>query len=104
MSQPIRADYPHMEQAVVAMKQISTVIDGKLDELRKELFEVKWVGSSEQAWRAHQANWDAAIKELNDLLNMIAVKVGQARQNYLDTEREVAKSWNNASVGGGGAP
>jgi len=101
MSQPIRADYPHMEAAVAAMREISTVIDTKLDELRKELTEVKWVGQAEEAWRMHQAEWDSAIKELNNLLNTIAMKVGEARQNYLDTEHTVARTWNNASIGGG---
>jgi WXG100 family type VII secretion target len=100
MSQPIRADYPHMEAAVASMREISTVIDSKLDTLRKELQEVKWVGSAEQAWRMHQAEWDSAIAELNNLLNMIAMKVGEARQNYLDTEHTVARTWNNASIGG----
>ncbi|GIH09711.1 hypothetical protein Rhe02_77780 [Rhizocola hellebori] len=100
MSQPIRADYPHMEAAVAAMREISTVMDTKLDELRKELTQVKWVGQAEEAWRMHQAEWDAAIKELNNLLNMIAMKVGEARQNYLDTEHTVARTWNNASIGG----
>jgi WXG100 family type VII secretion target len=89
-----------MEAAVASMREISTVIDSKLDQRRKELFEVKWVGQAEEAWRMHQAEWDAAIKELNNLLNMIAMKVGEARQNYLDTEHTVARSWNNASIGG----
>ena len=100
MSSPIRADYPHMEAAVAAMREISTVVDGKLDELRRHLQQVQWVGSAEAAYRQHQANWDNAINELNNLLNMIAMKVGEARQNYLDTGHTVARSWNSASVGG----
>lgn len=82
------------------MRQISAGIDSRLDELRKKLATVHWVGSAEAAYRQHQANWDAAIAELNNLLNMIAMKVGEARQNYLDTENTVARSWNSASVGG----
>ena len=96
----IRADYPHMEAAVMQMRQISSGIDTRLDELRKKLATVQWVGSAEAAYRQHQANWDSAVAELNNLLNMIAMKVGEARQNYLDTENTVARSWNSASVGG----
>ena len=89
-----------MEAAVASMREIATVMDSKLDTLRKELQEVQWVGSAEQAWRMHQAEWDSAVNELNSLLNMIAMKVGEARQNYLDTEHTVARTWNNASIGG----
>ncbi|HEX6683108.1 MAG TPA: WXG100 family type VII secretion target [Candidatus Limnocylindrales bacterium] len=95
---PILAQYAQMDTAVASMKQISQVIDSKLDVLRKELTEVKWVGGSQKAWERHQIDWDAAVNELNQLLQLIAVRVGKARDNYLTTENEVARDWGNAGL------
>jgi WXG100 family type VII secretion target len=95
---PILAQYAQMDTAVAAMKQISQAVDGKLDVLRKELTEVKWVGGSQESWMRHQANWDQAVNELNDLLQRIAVQVGKAKDNYLTTENEVSRDWGNLGL------
>lgn len=96
----ISVDYVHMEDAVRAMKEISQVVDQKLDVLRREVGELSehWQGEAKLAWRTHQDNWDAAVVELNDLLNDIAMRVGKARQNYIDTEDQVTRTWRNATV------
>jgi WXG100 family type VII secretion target len=95
---PILAQYAHMDAAVSAMKQISQVMDGKLDVLRKELTEVQWVGNAQVSWAMHQQEWDEAVTELNSLLQLIAMKVGKARENYITTENEVSRDWRNAGL------
>ncbi len=97
----VRVDYVHMEDAVRAMKEISQVIDQKLDVLRREVGELAehWQGGAKASWKIHQDNWDGAVVELNDLLNDIAIRVGKARQNYMDTEDQVSRDWNNLTVG-----
>jgi WXG100 family type VII secretion target len=95
---PIHAEYEHMRTTVAQMKSISGVIDAKLDVLRKELTEVQWVGTSQVSWMMHQQEWDQAVMELNSLLQLIAQKVGQATENYITTENEVAKDWRNAGL------
>ena len=103
---PIKVNYEIVEQSVASMKQISSTIDTRLDELRRELnvlATTKWDGDARTAWKVHQDNWDAAVVELNTLLQEIAVAVGQARENYLDMERDVSRTWNNATpIGRGG--
>jgi WXG100 family type VII secretion target len=94
----ILAQYGQIDTAVAQMKNISQVIDGKLDVLRKELTEVPWVGSSHTSWMMHQQQWDEAVLELNSLLQLIAMKVGKAKENYITTENEVSREWRNAPL------
>lgn len=98
MGGEILAQYNHIDTAVLQMKAISQVIDAKLDVLRKELTEVPWVGTSHTSWMMHQQQWDEAVMELNSLLQLIAQKVGKAKENYITTEMEVSKAWRNAPM------
>jgi early secretory antigenic target protein ESAT-6 len=97
-SDEIFAQYGEIETAVLKMKAMSQVIDGKLDVLRKELTEVPWTGSAHSAWMLRQQQWDEAVLELNSLLQLIAQKVGRARENYITTENEVSRQWRNAPL------
>jgi WXG100 family type VII secretion target len=94
----IFAQYGEIDTAVLKMKAMSQVIDGKLDVLRKELTEVPWVGSAHTAWMLRQQQWDEAVLELNSLLQLIAQKVGKAKENYITTENEVSRQWRNAPL------
>jgi WXG100 family type VII secretion target len=94
----IFAEYGEIETAVLKMKAMSQVIDGKLDVLRKELTEVPWEGSAHTAWMMHQQQWDEAVTELNSLLQLIAQKVGKAKENYITTEQEVSREWRNTAL------
>jgi WXG100 family type VII secretion target len=94
----ILAQYGHIDTAVAQMKAISQTIDAKLDVLRKELAEVPWVGSAHASWQMHQQQWDEAVLELNSLLQLIAMKVGKAKENYITTENEVSREWRNAPL------
>lgn len=99
----VKANYGEMETAITSMRNISQVIDGKLDALRKELTDLAatgWKGASSDAWVDHQNTWDTAVINLNNLLNQIAGAVGQVRENYMDTEVQVSRVWNNATIAG----
>jgi len=90
---PIKVDYARMEAAREQMQAISAQIDEKLDALRSKLQQMHWQGGDQQAYEAHQRQWDAAVREINQLLNEIGAGVGIARQNYVDTETSNTKLW-----------
>jgi ESAT-6 family protein len=92
MSQ-IVVNYAQMEAAHSQMKSISQAIDSKLDTLRAQLDQMQWSGQDRDAYVAHKAAWDRAIKDINTILNEIGGAVGVARQNYMTTEINNAKVW-----------
>lgn len=90
---PIKVNYAQMESAREQMQAISAQIDEKLDALRSKLQQIQWEGGDQQAYEAHQRQWDTAVREINQLLNEIGAGVGVAKQNYVDTESSNTKLW-----------
>jgi len=90
----IKVDYAVLENATAQIRSISATIDEKLDSLRSQLQRLEWEGHDRQAYAAHQAKWDAAVADLNQLLNEIGGAVGVARENYMNTESSNASMWS----------
>jgi WXG100 family type VII secretion target len=89
----IQVNYAQMEAASSQMKAISAQIDTELDTLRSKLQQMNWDGEDREAYNNHQRKWDAAIRDINALLNEIGGAVGIARDNYINTEMNNAKAW-----------
>ena len=88
-----QTNYAQMETASQTIQGISKTIDTELDTLRLRLQNLTWDGQDREAYNAHQAKWDAAVKDMNNLLNEIGGAVGIARTNYITTEMENARVW-----------
>jgi 6 kDa early secretory antigenic target len=95
---PIHVGYNELQGAVLTMKNISQLIDAKLDSLRRQLATVKWDGDSKIAWDRHQADWNNALIEMNRMLEEMARRVQVAGDRYMTTENEVSRIWRNAGV------
>ncbi|MEV4535460.1 WXG100 family type VII secretion target [Asanoa sp. NPDC049518] len=93
MSQPIQVNYAALENAQSQMQSISKTIDGRLDTLRSQLQQMQWNGSDREAYQGYQAQWDAAVADINAILHEIGAAVGVANQNYITTEANNAKVW-----------
>ena len=88
-----QTNYAQMETASQTIQGISKTIDTELDTLRMKLQHLTWDGKDREAYNAHQAKWDAAVKDINNLLNEIGGAVGIARANYITTEMNNAQVW-----------
>jgi WXG100 family type VII secretion target len=88
-----QTNYAQMETASQTIQGISKTIDTELDTLRMKLQNLTWDGKDREAYNAHQAKWDAAVKDINNLLNEIGGAVGIARANYITTEMNNAQVW-----------
>ena len=88
-----QTNYAQMETASQTIQGISKTIDTELDTLRMRLQNLTWDGKDREAYNAHQAKWDAAVKDMNNLLNEIGGAVGMARSNYITTEMNNAQVW-----------
>ncbi|MBY8871723.1 WXG100 family type VII secretion target [Micromonospora sp. PLK6-60] len=89
----IKVDYAVLEASNQQMQTISRTIDEKLDTLRSMLSKLQWDGQDRAAYEQHQAQWDAAVRDINRILNEIGGAVGVARENYVSTEMSNAKVW-----------
>ncbi|MGY0004805.1 WXG100 family type VII secretion target [Micromonospora sp. I033] len=89
----IKVDYAVLESSNQQMQAISRTIDEKLDTLRAMLSKLEWEGQDRVAYEQHQAQWDAAVRDINKVLNDIGGAVGIARENYMTTEMSNSKVW-----------
>ncbi|MEU9824670.1 WXG100 family type VII secretion target [Micromonospora chersina] len=89
----IKVDYAVLESSNQQMQAISRTIDEKLDTLRAMLTKLEWEGQDRVAYEQHQAQWDAAVRDINKVLNEIGGAVGIARENYMTTEMSNSKVW-----------
>ncbi|MEV0425439.1 WXG100 family type VII secretion target [Micromonospora sp. NPDC050495] len=89
----IKVDYAVLESSNQQMQAISRTIDEKLDTLRSMLTKLEWEGQDRVAYQQHQAQWDAAVRDINKVLNEIGGAVGIARENYMTTEMSNSKVW-----------
>ncbi|MDG6108551.1 WXG100 family type VII secretion target [Dactylosporangium aurantiacum] len=88
-----QTNYAQMETASQTIQGIAKTIDTELDTLRMKLQNMTWDGKDREAYNQHQAKWDAAVKDINALLNEIGGAVGIARANYITTEMNNAQVW-----------
>lgn len=91
----IKVDYAVLESSNQQMQAISRTIDEKLDTLRSMLTKLEWEGQDRVAYEQHQAQWDAAVRDINKVLNDIGNAVGIARENYMTTEMSNSKVWGS---------
>jgi WXG100 family type VII secretion target len=89
----IKVDYAVLEHAHTQMQSIARTLDEKLDTLKSMLQKIVWEGSDQQAYHAYQTQWDAAVRDINQILGEIGKAVGIARENYVTTETDNAKLW-----------
>lgn len=91
----VRVDHGQLMAAEKGIKDISLQLDQRLDTLRAMLNRMDWQGADKEAYQAHQAQWDSAVREINSLLNEIGGAVGIAQQNYQTTELENSRLWQS---------
>jgi 6 kDa early secretory antigenic target len=88
-----QTNYAQMETASQTIQGIAKTLDAELDALRRRLQQMTWDGKDREAYNQHQAQWDAAVADMNALLNEIGGAVGIARANYMTTEDNNVKVW-----------
>lgn len=61
-------------------------------QLRSSL--TQWVGSAQQAYDQQQAQWNAAMAHMEQVLAQLAVVVGTANENYQQAEQSNTSLWS----------
>ena len=89
----ISVNYAALQAAETQIKSISRAMDDKLAALRDRLQQIVWEGQDQQRYAEHQAKWDQAVADLNQVLAQIGAAVGVANSNYQQTEQANASMW-----------
>lgn len=89
----IFVDYAAMEEASSQIQQSSRTIEERMSSLKSQLQRITWEGTDAGAYQANQAKMDAAIADMNQLLNTLSNAVASARSAYGDVERSGTQAW-----------
>lgn len=80
----LRVHHAGLQAAAQDLRQAVARIDERLDRLEAELAPLRhhWSGQAQQAYLEARATWEAALREMRDLLDRTGVSVQQADADY----------------------
>lgn len=85
----IKVTFSALERASADTVATTARINSQLEDLRRYLAPMvgAWTGDAATTYQASQQKWDTSAAELTTTLGTIGKLVGQAGQNYRDTEQ-----------------
>src|SRR3954449_12339743 len=91
----IRVNFGSVASAADSIEQIQKSIDGKLDQLKQYCNSAtsQWTGSTRDAYRTLQTDWDRTAGELNANLLEIGRGVRTSHSNFLNAESKNTNMW-----------
>jgi len=91
----LRVNYDGLDNAAQDLQATVTEIRSRLDRLESELAALRtdWVGDAQRAYAAAKTRWDAAIQEMNSLLEQTSRAVHQSNAEYRAADRRGAGSF-----------
>lgn len=91
----ILVTFGELESARSSIQTTWTNISREMEDLKSYLRPMveTWTGDASIAYQAHQAQWDRAANDLNQVLNQIGVALGTSNQNYQEGEAANVRRW-----------
>ena len=95
MPDGIKVTFGGLEAAAGSISSNANKVQGSLDDLKQFLqpLVATWTGSASEEYNAHQAQWDSAAADLQQVLASIGTAVQNAANDYRDGERTNATRW-----------
>ncbi|MET8049370.1 MULTISPECIES: WXG100 family type VII secretion target [unclassified Streptosporangium] len=93
-----KVNFVQMEQAQEGLLRVVTAMDTATDQLITKLQEVlgdSWAGDAATYFEDHRKIWDAAEQEMGRQLNIAAVALGTANENYRAAEARNKAIWSS---------
>ena len=91
----IKVNFGGLQAGSDAIKASAAKIQGTLHDLGESLKPLRatWTGEAAELYDAHQAKWDQAAGDLQQVLASIATALHVANEDYRDSERNNANRW-----------
>lgn len=91
----IKVVFGELENARNSIQTTWTNISREMEDLKRYLQPMvqTWTGEAASAYQAHQAQWDRAALDLNQVLNQIGVALGTSNENYQVGEAANKARW-----------
>lgn len=91
----IKYGFGSLAGAAADLENSSIAIGAQLDDLKTQISPMvaAWEGDASESYQAHQAKWDQAAAELNEILLGIARAVSDGNERMQAVNAAAANSW-----------
>lgn len=91
----MRYSFAQIEALQLRIDALQKEMNGKLGDLKSSIAPMvaEWDGAASAAYQEHQAKWDAAADELNQILDAVGRVVGQGNADMQQVNTAAANSW-----------
>jgi WXG100 family type VII secretion target len=96
MTDYTRVVFSAMEQGEADFKQTYSSLVNEVSTLETQLQGnlAEWIGSAQQAYHEAQAQWNAAMADMQQVLSQLGVVIGAANTNYQAAETANTGLWS----------
>jgi WXG100 family type VII secretion target len=96
MSDYTLAEFGTLQQGQADFQQTYNSLVSEVQMLEAQLRSglTQWVGTAQQAYYQQQAQWNAAMAHMEQVLAQLAVVVGTANENYQQAEQSNTSLWS----------
>jgi early secretory antigenic target protein ESAT-6 len=96
MSEYTRVMFSSMEQGEADFRQTYSSLVDEVQNLESQLQAnlSEWIGSAQQAYHDAQAQWNAAMANMQQVLSQLGTVVGTANSNYQSAESANTGLWS----------
>jgi early secretory antigenic target protein ESAT-6 len=90
-----RVMFGALEQGQADFQQTYSSLQGEIENLQAQLQSNlgEWVGSAQQAYHEAQAVWNAAMANMQSVLQQLGAVIGTANENYQQAEAVNTSRW-----------
>jgi early secretory antigenic target protein ESAT-6 len=90
-----RVVFGAMEQGQSDFARTYSSLQSEIEQLESQLGSnlAEWVGAAQQAYHEAQAQWNAAMANMQSVIQQLGVVIGQANDNYTSAEAQNQARW-----------
>ena len=90
-----RVVFSAMEQGQADFARTYSSLQSEIEQLESQLNAglAEWAGPAQQAYHEAQAQWNAAMANMQSVIQQLGVVIGQANDNYTTAESQNQARW-----------
>lgn len=90
-----RVVFAGMQEGQADFQRTYSALQSEIEQLESQLNSnlAEWVGAAQQAYHEAQAQWNAAMANMQTVVQQLGVVIGQANDNYTQAEAINQSRW-----------